>query len=289
MSDIIYRLANYAAPDDQRQILGLYREVFHTDFTASYDMWFCDKRRKPIGIVAVETEGAQIVGHWASAYFEAMIAGDVVGFRQSLGVMTDAAYRNRGIAAALFRHLQQALEDAHFIIGFPNESSYRLHIQRLDFVWKRDYHFVVLPRGCCRLQYQRSDSVCSDQANLFSGKNCLLHSTEYMEWHYQRENYEKWLSEKGHLFISVRYMDKADIVYWSPAVTQEDLLDFSAFLYANQSINRVTTWNSTAFLNAYPAEKRNYHMCIQYLNCTPAERKSIGQDWLYYMGDCDLY
>lgn len=292
MSSIVYRRADYKAPGERAQILRLYSNVFHLDFTMSYDMWFCDEMRKAVGFVAVDAEDNKIVGHWASAHFDASVGGEIIGYRQSLGAMTDAEYRGRGIAAALFQHLRQTVidgGDARFIVGFPNEASYKLHLNQLGFVWKRDYHFVVLPRGASRFQYQKENAVCKRPIDAIPGKNCLLHTPEYMEWHYQRQNYNIWLSEKGRLFVSVRFRDKADIVYWNCDTTEEELLDFSSFLYENQDINRVTTWNSTDFLDAFPREARNYHLCIQYLNSTPAERKRIGEDWFYCMGDCDLY
>lgn len=43
------------------------------------------------------------------------------------------------------------------------------------------------------------------------------------------------------------------------------------------------------FLDKYPAEERSHHMCIHYLDSTPTEREKIGGDWLFYMGDGDLY
>lgn len=292
MSSIVYRRADYSAPDERVQILRLYREVFRMDFTMGYDMWFCNEARKAVGIIALDAGSSRIVGHWALAHFEASVGGEIMGYRQSLGTMTDAEYRGRGIAATLFQHLRQTVEDeggTRFIVGFPNEASYKLLLNQLGFVWKRDYHFVVLPRGSSRFQYQKEKAVCKRQIDVIPGKNCLLHTPEYMEWHYQRQSYDIWLSEKGRLFISVRFRDKADIVYWSYDTTGEELLDFSSFLYKSQDINKVTTWNSTDFLDTLPREERNYHMCIQYLNSTPAEQKRIGGEWFCYMGDCDLY
>ena len=292
MSSIVYRRADYSAPDERAQILRLYREVFRMDFTVGYDMWFCNEARKAVGIVAVDAEDSRIVGHWASAHFEASIGEETMGYRQSLGTMTDAEYRGRGIAAALFQHLRQTVAeegDARFIVGFPNEASYKLLLNQLGFVWKRDYHFVELPRGISRFQYQKENTVPKERIDMHPEKNCLLHTPEYMEWHYRGKEYDKWQSENGHIFISTRFMDKADIVYWSATVAEEELLDFAAFLYSSQNVERVTTWNSTAFLDAYPAEKRRYHMCIQYLDNPDAERKKIGGEWFFYMGDCDLY
>lgn len=292
MSSIVYRRADYSASDERAQILRLYREVFRMDFTMGYDMWFCKEARKAVGIVAVDAEDSRIVGHWASAHFEASIGEETMGYRQSLGTMTDAEYRGRGIAVTLFQHLRQAVVDegdACFIVGFPNEASYKLLLNQLEFVWKRDYHFVVLPRGKNRCSYKEDDVFYKNSSESLSGRNHLVHSAEYMEWHYNGKEYNKWRSENGHIFISTRFMDKADIVYWSATVTEEELLDFAAFLYSSQNVERVTTWNSTAFLDTYPAEERNYHMCIQYLNSTSAEQKRISGEWFFYMGDCDLY
>lgn len=290
MSSITYRRADYAV--DREQILKLYCDVFHIDFTEGYDKWFCDQNRKAIGIVAVDGGKEKIVGHWCLARFEAVVAGQRVAFRQSLGTMTDAEYRGQGIAATLFKHLRQAVikeRDTQFVIGFPNEASYRMLVGQLDFVFLRDYHFVVLPRRENQFQYKEDHVSYREQRDFFPGKNYLLHSAEYMEWHYCGEGYDKWQSENGHTFISARFMDKADILYWSEAVTEEELLDFAAFLYTDKNVKRVTTWNSATFLDKYPAEARNYHMCIQCLDTSPADRDKICKDWFFYMGDCDLF
>ena len=84
-------------------------------------------------------------------------------------------------------------------------------------------------------------------------------------------------------------MDKADILYWSKDAGEEELLDFAAFLYEKQGVERVTTWNTVPFLDAFPREDRNYHMCIHYLNCPPAEKADIQKDWFFCMGDCELF
>lgn len=292
MSHITYRRADYAAAADRKQILRLYRDVYHTDFTEGYNKWFRDQNRKAVGIVAVDEENGKIVAHWCHAHFESVVAGETVGIRHSLGTMTDVKYRGQGIATTLFKHLRQAAieeKDAKFIIGFPNEASYRMLLERLNFVLLRDYHFVVLPRGETRFSYKEDSISYRNQRDFFPGKNHLVHSAEYMEWHYGGEGYHKWQSENEHTFISARFMDKADILYWDEDAEEEDLLDFAAFLYAVQDVKRVTTWNSAAFLDTYPAETRNYHMCIQYLDNPPAERDKISKEWFFYMGDCDLF
>lgn len=292
MNNIVYRRANYAAADDRRQILELYHDVYHTDFTAGYDKWFRSGNRKAVGIVAVDAGSGKMVGHWALTLFKAVIAGEQVGYRLSLGTMTVADYRGHGIAATLFQHLRQAAideGDARFIMGFPNEASYRMLLGHLNFAFLRDYHFVVLPRGKNRGSYKADDVSYKTPRDSFPGRNHLVHSAEYMEWHYHGNEYDKWQSENGHIFISTRFMDKADIVYWSETVTREELLDFAAFLYSSQKVEKVTTWNSAAFLDVYPAEARNYHMCVQYLDNPTAERERIVREWFFYMGDCDLF
>lgn len=292
MSNIVYRRADYHEANDRSEVLRLYREIFHMDMSEKYDHWFCDENRKTVGIVAVDEETGKLVGHWAYPHFEAVIAGRQVGFRHSMGLMTDAAYRGRGIAKAVFQALLQAFReegDARFLIAFPNDVSYRIHIDPMGFVLKKDYHFITFPGGKSRVSYRRDDTACQDLPDAVPGGNHLLHSAEYMRWHYQDGAYEKWQSENGHVFIATRFMDKMDIVYWSGGATAEELSDFASFLYETRGVDRVSTWNTMASLDGYPAEERGHHMCIHYLDCTPAQREEIGGDWFYYMGDCDLY
>lgn len=292
MNTILYRPIHYAAEDDRRQIDALYQKVFHLNFSIKSNIW-SQPARNPLGILATDADTGAAVGHFTSSAFRAKIGNAIIPFRISMGFMTDAAYRGQGIAAQLYFHLRNAIleaQDAQFIIGFPNDVSYHMHLNRMEYDLHRDYQFVVLPRGDSIHSYKKYTGDFSETCfGSSSQNNQLEHSASYMNWRYQNPNYDRWQSESGHIFITVKFQHKIDILYWSEAVSPEELFDFSSFLYHTTDADKVTTWNSLDALNAYPKERRNYHMCINYLICSPAEKQAIQNNWLFWMGDCELF
>lgn len=292
MNTILYRPINYAAEEDCRQIDRLYKDIFHLDFSVKSNIW-CQPQRTPLGILAINAASGEAVGHFSSSLFCAKIENSPMPFRISMGFMTDPAYRGQGIATKLYLHLRDAIlaaQDAQFLIGFPNDTSYRMHVDRMEYSLYRDYHFVVLPRGPHRYTYKSYNGDFSEgRHGMTSPNNRVEHSASYMNWRYQNPDYNRWQSETGHLFITVRFQNKIDILYWSEGALLEELLDFASFLYETESVEKVTTWNSLDALNAYPKEARAYHMCINYLTCSAAEKQAIQHKWLFWMGDCELF
>ena len=287
MSECGYRPAEYARQADKRRLLELYREVFHVDF--AYDEWYCEQR-SPLGVVAVDEGSGEIIGHFGTLRFASEISKKPVPFRMSMGFMVLPEYRGKGIALQLYRSLRQEVlkrKDAAFIIGFPNDVSFKMHVGQMDYTLLRNYHFVRLPNGTHQHGYQLEESFFREEAQ--TEANRLEHSKEYMLWRYANKKYDKWRADHGRVFISTRFMDKADILYWSCGASKEELLDFAAFLYSTQGVKKVTTWNTAPFLDAFPGEERNYHMCLNYLDCGPALRRDIQRNWIFYMGDCELF
>lgn len=287
---IKFQLADYGAPDHKQQILSLYQDIFHVDFAEDYDTWFCGPCF-PLGVIALNDNSGKIVGHFASLRFEMKTGTKIVPFRMSMGFMVSPECRGMGIGSNLYKYLRTAIsekQDSLFMIGFPNEVSYKMHIDRMEYILHRNYHFVVLPKGEHQQTYSKIHKV-PKQLFVTSQFNCILHSESYMCWRYENAKYDKWMTDNGHIFISTKFKDKADILYWSEDVCEDELLDFAAFLYQTQAVARVTTWNSTDYLASYPAEDRNYHMCMNYLDCDPDTKAMLNGNWLFYMGDCELF
>ena len=291
-AEIVYCPAHYENPAIREQLLKLYRDIFRVEFSEGYRKYFLDWPDFA-GVVALESRTGEIAGHFAAARFHAVIAGELMPFRMSMGFMTSPNFRGRGIATQLYRNLRDEIlrrNDAKFIIGFPNDVSYHMHTHGMDYVSLKDYRFTVLPKSVPAGHYLPLSDFRGFRAEETPDKrNHLLYSAEYLSWRYRENQYEKWVSGEGRLFVSTRFRDKADILYWDLSASEEELLDFAAFLYERYAVSRVTTWNSAAFLNQYPAEERRYHMCVNCLNADSAEKESILGEWLFRMGDCELF
>lgn len=207
-----------------------------------------------------------------------------------MGLMVSPERRGAGIALRLYERLRRAVlekGEASFIMGFPNDVSYKMHVERMDYELYRNYHLVTFPKGAGKGNYVLEEDISQETFQEVQA-NHLERPGEYMTWRYADKKYDKWRAENGHIFISTPFMDKADILYWSGDAGSGELLDFAAFLYAAQGVKRVTTWNTEAFLDALPREKRDYHMCLNYLDCGPVQREEIQREWFFYMEDCEL-
>ena len=293
---ITYRTIDYINHTDRDEIIRLYREIFHVDFTREYDFWYgADWAGKPVGVIAVDQETSRCVGHFTTLCFQAVIDEKDQIFRMSMGFMTDPEYRGRGIATNLYFEMKKAIleqgEENCFIIGFPNDNSVHMHVSRMEYTEHRRFHFVLLPEQTAgnRKDFTKITLFDVTDSDAGAGYNHLNHSLPYLKKRYADPKYEIYRSESGNLFISTRFRDKFDILYWSDVSNEKELLEFASFLYGKEGVQRVTTWNSAAFLNQYPAEEREYHMCINGLNCTDMHVQKILQPWIFYMGDCELF
>ena len=71
---IAYRTIDYINHTDRDEIIRLYREIFHVDFTREYDFWYgADWAGKPVGVIAVDQETSRCVGHFTTLCFQAVI------------------------------------------------------------------------------------------------------------------------------------------------------------------------------------------------------------------------
>lgn len=295
MSDIYYRRIDYASEDDKYQIVKLYKDIFNMDFADEYDFWFrINQRLKPLGVIAIYKSTGRVIGHFTTGLFEAKISNEITNFRMSMGFMTDADYRGKGIATILYKTLREEIileSDAAFIMGFPNDVSLKLHTEKMDYQMIRDYSFVVLPDKGCYAEFKKIKTLQElYYSNDEVGLNILNHEKNYLSWRFSKPNYRKYVSDKNRQFICTRYKNKMDILFWDKDITEEELLEFAGFLYNEYNVEKVTTWNSVSFLDKYQKEERSYHMCINFLNCDDKLLDQIKQNkWFFCMGDCELF
>lgn len=294
---ITYRKIDYSKHSDKAEIVRMYRDIFQVDFAEEYDFLFgtredCD----PLGIVAIDPERERVVGHFTTIAFTALIDEKPSRFRMSMGFMTDPEYRGQGIATNLYFELKKAIlaagDGTCFIIGFPNENSVHMHVARMEYQEFRRFHFVRLPNdaGADAAEFTRIDAVTlADLDARNEGSNRVQHTSAFLNFRFADEKYEKYISDSGNVYICTRFRDKFDILYWSDCRNEKELLAFARFLYGREGVARVTTWNSLDYLDKYPAEEREYHMCINYLNNTEEQQAEIDKPWSFLMGDCELF
>jgi hypothetical protein len=111
----------------------------------------------------------------------------------------------------------------------------------------------------------------------------------FLNWRYSSTKNQRYVSSDGLIFVASRFRDKADVLYWSEVATEEQLLDFANFLYDNENVTRVCTWDTYEWLHRYPAEERQYHFAMNILSDVEEEKVALKNPWVFYMGDCELF
>ena len=289
MKKIVYRPADYADPDTAEKIKRLYAEIFHCDMSETFSFWYgATPFGGPLGVLAVDAENGEAVGHFGTVQTRVTLDGRAAPARISMGFMVSPRYRGYGIATRLNEELFSAIaardEDA-LVIGFPNDVSFHMHITRMGYRHIRDFQFVTLPRSGER---QAAFAPCASLPDGGSFPACAIsHAPEYLAWRYAAGAYDAFRSERGSVFVCSRFRDKADILWWSAGAGREELLDFAAFLYRVYPVERVCTWNTFDWLDAFPKDERHYHFCIHPLPKTP--ELAMQGPWTFFMGDCELF
>ncbi len=293
---IYYRSIDYKYHGDRDRILAMYQKIFNVDASGEYDFLYKSSHfSSPLGVVAIDDDNGSMVGHFTSVSVRASIAGNDNAFRISMGFMTDPDYRGRGIATNLYHELKKVIlnagENGCFIIGFPNDNSFKMHVDRMEYSQYRPFQFVDLPNEqVTDVSFTKVDSFETDGDVKLSGiVNHVCHDVRFLNSRYESAKYEKYLSDTGNLYICTQFRDKVDILFWSDYLNERELLAFAHLLHQRDGVNRVTTWNSVDYLNNYPREDREYHMCINYLKNDSEQIKNIDRPWVFYMGDCELF
>lgn len=289
MKAIEYHLCDYSNPSTVEKIKALYLEIFHCDLTNTFSFWYgATPFGEPLGVLAVDPESGEAVGHFGTMRTGVNLNGSPACCRISMGFMVSPRYRGHGIATrlndVLFSAIREQGEDV-LVIGFPNDVSFHMHLERMGYQHIRNYQFVTLPRGG---EPVSSFSPCAFFPSVceYAG-NAVDHSPEYLAWRYSRRPYDTFQSEKGGVFVCSRFRDKVDILWWSPLVDERELLRFAAFLYRAYPVDRVCTWNTFDWLDRYPKDERCYHFCIHPLPTTP--ETALRDPWTFFMGDCELF
>ncbi len=292
--NITYRRASYNDSYEKKEIIRLYNEIFEVDISENYDLWFSENiYGEPLGIVAVDDENSKIVGHFASVMLLSDIDGEALYFRMSMGFMTDTSYRGMGIATNLYKELKKEIireGKASFIIGFPNDVSVNMHVNKMEYSLYKEFQFVTIPRiNPVKMFEKVSIEEFESNESLETEKNRIVHTTDYLKWRFADKKYVGYVSEDGKLFVCTKFRNKIDLLYWDMSAEEKDILNFAGFLYKHEKIDSVATWNSTNFLNEYHREERKYYMCINFLDADSKLKKKINKSWLFYMGDCELF
>jgi len=304
-TEINYRKAAYASTSDTDAINALYRRIFNVDMTKTLRYWYGNNPAgHPYGIVACD--GDKIAGHFGTMSIRVRVGDRSVKGRISMGFMVDGDYRGHGIARTISEKLFDDLRDMgedEFVIGFPNDVSYQMHIERMGYELIRHFSFVDLPRTAPCEGFEKIKDVSGFEAALkddppeaaigetdpANDMNRIAHTRDWLLWRYADAKYDKYISPNGGLFVSTRFRDKADILYWSEGASNDELLGFASFLHRTDGTERVCTWNTCDQLNDYPMEDRQYHMTMNIITDDDAKRDALRRKWLFYMGDCELF
>jgi len=291
---IKYKCIDYSDENDLVQVKYLYKKIFKVLDENKIMYWLSENHAgKPIGILAIDETINKCVGHFGTMAIQSIIGGEKVQGRNSMGFMVDGEYRGNRIATTISDLLFQNVfkdEACKYVIGFPNDVSYKMHLEHMGYRSVRDYNFVEINSNDKHKNiYTQKNVVDLTEHNVEIEHNTLNHDDDYLKWRYRDPKYLIYESDKRNLFITTEFNNKADILYWSTTVTEEELIDFACFIKKEISAERVCTWNTYKWMDDYPKEGRKYHFCINMNIYDDKYSDDIMKPWLFYMGDCELF
>lgn len=289
--DVRYEIYDYSAEEINRQVVELYWKVFNVNKGKSLGTFFLpNPAGKPIGIIATNDRG-RIVGHFATMSIPVMIQGETASGRISMGFMVDPECRGMKIASNLSNNLFEALQKegkTDFVIGFPNDNSFHMHITRMGYKHIRDFQMVTVPsrkKTVKKSCFRQIDNIKGNKQTI--ERNAIVHDEKFLNWRFHEKKYLKFQSKDGNFFVCNKYRECIQILYWSEQVVPEQCLEFADYIYNSFGVEEVRTWNFLDWLDAFPMQERKFHFCIH--NLKEGLEGLLLEPWIFYPGDCELF
>jgi hypothetical protein len=118
----------------------------------------------------------------------------------------------------------------------------------------------------------------------------LNRDNQYLKWRYGNKKYKFFKSSDEKFFVITEFQNKFDIVYWSPKVSKQDIRDFADFIYCMFPVKEVSTWDTYDLGDAGDTiGERKYHFCIKKLKSDLTEDIYNEKEWIWLMGDSELF
>lgn len=288
---IEYKIIDYTDSHINNEIIGLYKKIFRFDFSESFEWWYLENPSgKSTGVIA--SEGGKVIGHWAVTPLPFLCNGEEEIGLISLAAMVDESCQGQGIfkemSNKLFEYLQ-CRTSYPFIIGFPNDNSLFVHVNRMGYHHIRDFQFIKFEKQPDQMHSYRWIDKFNDTLKDGIGIN---KKSSYAEWRFKNNCYDFYESDNGIKFVVTRFKNCIDILEWSESALKSDVIDFASFLYKeNEDVAVVKTWNLDIFKNAELYSERKYHFCIKKLLDKAETNISLLDEkkWHIQMGDAELF
>ncbi|MDF2656925.1 MAG: family N-acetyltransferase [Bacillota bacterium] len=294
MTDFRYDIYHYDNYKINHSIQELYRDVFRFDMKDEFHWRFLENPKGKAMAVVVTLEH-ELIGHSAAMPIELIIRGNKVDAVISMGTMIHSGYTGHKIGSTMLQALHQYLYGSKYslFLGFPNDNSFSMFTNKLGWVHVKDYNFIrFLDNGLKPVNCYELTDVSSLALNLepVSTDISLNRDPEYLTWRYKDKRYEIYKSIEDKYFVITKFQEKYDIVYWSANVKEDDVRDFAQFLYSTGKGSIVSTWNSIPFSDRdTEAGQRRYHFCIKKLKEDLTDDVLNDKEWMWLMGDSELF
>ena len=291
---IMYRIYRYEDNQINASIQELYRASFQVDIRDEFQWKFLQNPKgQAIAVIAMLDD--KLIGHSAVMPCEVNVKGNSVDAIISMGTMIHSSYIGQKIGSSMMRYLLQYLSESKyaFIIGFPNENSFSMFTTKLGLTHLRDYHFISFNNNYIesRNHYELADldSVCLNLEPV-GNSICLNRDNQYLKWRYGNKKYKFFKSSDEKFFVITEFQNKFDIVYWSPKVSKQDIRDFADFIYCMFPVKEVSTWDTFDLGDVVDTiGERKYHFCIKKLKSDLTEDVYNEKEWIWLMGDSELF
>jgi len=308
---------------DEIKILDLFRQTFGKPMSEDYWKWrFIDN---PINKIMIKLmwDNETLVGHYAVSPVELIVNNEVVLTALSMTTMTHPDYAGQGI----FKQLAESLYEDGFqkqglkaVWGFPNNNSHYAFIKNLN--WIDLEQIPTLSIDITKIKNTNFDKISVidsfnkqhviTQQKLSANYKVKVHkSAEYLNWRYLENPINKYyVFEFKNNNDSYYAITKVFPSFTDKNKFEVDILelnfpnDFDSILqlmnaivneYKNVELLKINTWlpindskhillEKMGFVNAMPIT----YSGIRVLD-TSYNQLTDSKEWLYSMGDSDVY
>lgn len=271
-------------------IINLYHDVFHFDYSKKFDWWYkLNPNGESIGVIVYDSN--LLVGHFAVSPIEINKGKYIHKCLLSLAAMVRPSHQGLGVfgklTETLFEYIK-SLKKYRFIIGFPNDKSLNIHINKMGYTHVQDFFFIDYLKSNKEIILDYNYFLKFDKPLIAKKNYSLNRNIEYLNWRFNPTDYILIKNNLGNRFICSKFNNKIDILMWDTDTNEYELEDLSQYLIDNYHIEKVSRWESLSNLNIAELRGRSYHFCIKPLELTEDYVFDF-DEWSFFMGDTELF
>lgn len=295
----------------------LFTYCFNKEISKEFLIWRYINNPIDDMLVNVALENNRIIANYSVSPCKVYINGNIEKAALSMTTMTHPNYRGKGLFPKLANELYEEMKKNHYkiIIGFPNNNSHSVFVNRLD--WKDIYEIPTMKLDLERVNYcneYRNFKIINDN-NFLLDYSKLINKTnekikiykdlEYLRWRFKDNPINKY----NNYVLTENQSVVASIITKKYNKNEVDIVETCSLddCYTNEVLKWIISEeknNNMKYINMWCQLNSNLHEIAEkfgFVNCEPIsyfgirsfEEKytdlSLYNNWHIQMGDSDVY